>query len=163
MVRSFASCLIALSCSAACGGSSVPPEAKQVADALTGDTKGAASGNPQCRLFTADELAQYAGEPLGPGTNAAMGSGCQWAASDESGDVMIVVVPSNYHEKYSGDPTYTQWADIGTEGFSARFLDGWMAAAIVGPESIRVTVAGDGASEASAVALLRETIRRRAS
>lgn len=53
---------------------------KKTAAQLTGDAKGSAANNPVCKLFTPAEASKYAGKTVGAGQNAAMGSGCQWAA-----------------------------------------------------------------------------------
>ena len=55
---------------AACGGSSAAEQ---------GDA------TPQCKLFTPAELAKFVGEPLGPGHEAAMGTGCQWLGRSGEG------------------------------------------------------------------------------
>jgi hypothetical protein len=151
---------------AACGGapqSAVPAEAQKAAAAVTGDAGVAAADNPQCKLFTAVEIAKYIGEPVSPGQNAALGTGCQWLAADGTGDVIVAVVPSSYHEPPTGAAGYRALADVGSKGFVAPQLDGWVAGAIVGEDAIRVSVAGATASDATAVSLLQDTIRRRAS
>jgi hypothetical protein len=45
----------------------------------------------------------------------------------------------------------------------AMRADGWIAGAIVGKDAIKVMVEGAAAGEATAVALLKEAIRRHAS
>ena len=40
---------------------------QKLKDLLTGDAKGSASNNPQCKLFTPAEIASYVGMPVGPG------------------------------------------------------------------------------------------------
>lgn len=140
----------------------VPVEATQAKDALTGEAASTPADNPQCQLFTAAEVANYIGEAVSPGQNAALGTGCQWLAADGTGDVIIAVVPSSYHEPPSGAPGYKAVAAIGTKGFVAPQLDGWVAGAVVAEDAIRVTVAGATAGEASAIQLLQDTITRRA-
>jgi len=130
----------------ACGDSSLPE--------VAGD-------NPICMLFNAAELSSYVGNSLLDGKNASTGLGCQWLTKDNNGDVMIVVVPQTLHEAPTQVEGYAALPDIGTQGFTAPFVDGWSAAAIVGDESIRVSVAGKVASAASAELLLRDTIKRR--
>ena len=49
---------------------------KKLKDQITGDAKAPASVNPQCQLFTAAEIAIYAGAPVGAGENSASGAGC---------------------------------------------------------------------------------------
>jgi hypothetical protein len=164
MTRIPAAVLCASLALAACGGaqqSAVPAEAQKAAAAVTGDASGAAADNPQCKLFTAAEIAKYIGEPVSPGQNAALGTGCQWLAADGTGDVIVAVVPSSYHEPSTGAAGYKALADVGTKGFVAPQLDGWVAGAIVGEDAIRVSVAGATATEATAVSLLKDTIKRR--
>jgi hypothetical protein len=147
----------------ACGGgaSSAQTDAQKAVAALTGDDRQAAADNPQCKLFTRAEVATYIGEPVSPGRNAS--GGCQWGATDGSGDVIVTVVPAEYHEPPSLAKGFKEVPDVGARGFVAPQLDGWVAGAIAGKNAIRVSVAGAGAGEASAVALLKETIKRRAS
>jgi hypothetical protein len=117
--------------------------------------------NPQCKLFTPAEIAKYIGEPVSPGQKAALGTGCQWLAADGTGDVIVAVVPSSYHEPPSGAAGFRALDTVGTRGFVAPQLDGWVAGTIVGEDAIRVSVAGATASEATTVSLLQDTIRRR--
>ncbi|MEO8520240.1 MAG: DUF3558 family protein [Acidobacteriota bacterium] len=148
---------------AACGGSDAKSEAQKTAAALRGEDKVAASNNPQCKLFTPAELKQYVGETLSAGQDAAMGSGCQWTSSGEA-SAMIQVVPARYHELHSAAPTFRSISDAdsgGTQGFVEKSLGDWNAGAISGPEAVVVSVGGPAASDAAALALLRETIARR--
>jgi hypothetical protein len=54
---------------------------------------------PPASCFTAAEASKYVGKTVGEGKNAAMGSGCQWAAKDYDGDMMVQIVPASYHEQ----------------------------------------------------------------
>jgi hypothetical protein len=150
---------------AACGGVQQPAaaEAGKPAAAVTRDTSGTAADNPQCKLFTPAEISSYIGETVSPGQNAALGTGCQWLAADGTGDVIVAVVPSSYHEPPTAADGYRALPDVGSKGFVAPQLDGWVAGAIVGEDAIRVSVAGATATEATAVSLLRDTIKHRAS
>ena len=136
--------------------------AQKAAASLTGDETLAAASNPLCKMFTRAEVAKYIGEPVSAGRNAGMGAGCQWVATDDSGDVLVMVVPSRYHERPSLAKGFSEVADLGTRGFVVPELDGWGAGAIQGNDAIRVSVAGGSASETSAVALLKEALARRA-
>ncbi len=160
-------CLAISSLLSACGGgsSSAQADARKAAAALTGDDRQAAADNPQCKLFTPAELAKYVGEPLTAGSNAA--GGCQWVTahtrSDGSqGDVMVVVVPARFHERPTLAPGFKEVPGVGEKGFVAEDLGGWVAGAIVGKDAVRVVIAGATAGEPNAIALLRETIARRA-
>ena len=166
MTRIPAAVLCASLTLAACGGAqqpAVPADAQKAATAVKGDAGGAAVDNPQCKLFTAVEIAKYIGEPVSPGQNAALGTGCQWLAADGTGDVIVAVVPSSYHETPTGAAGFKALPDVGSKGFVAPQLDGWVAGAIVGEDAIRVSVAGATASDATAASLLQDTIKRRAS
>ena len=125
------------------------------------DASVAQADNPQCKLFTAAEIAKYIGEPVSPGQSAALGSGCQWLAADGTGDVIVAVVPSSYHEPPTGAAGYRTLQDVGARGFVSPQLDGWVAGAIVGEDAIRVSAAGATASEGGTVQLLKDTIKRR--
>ena len=136
-------------------------DAQRGADQLTGANAVPADTNPVCKLFGPDELEPYAGEPLQEGKTAAMGSGCQWLAKDDDGDVLIQIVPKDYHRDPSLADGYRELPDIGVKGNVTPDMGGWIAAAIVGEESVIASVAGQGANADQAVALLRETIKRR--
>ncbi len=154
--------IVCIAAIGACGESpksAVPPDAQRTADTLSGDT----NDNAVCRLFTQAELGGYAGEPLEVGHSAAMGSGCQWLAKDGDGDVLIQIVPKDYHQKPSLAEGYKELPDVGIEGNVSPAMGGWIATAIVGEESIVASVAGAGASAQSAEVLLKATIERRAS
>jgi hypothetical protein len=146
---------------AACGGSNVPQDAQKTADALTGDAKGAAADNPNCKLFTPAELETWIGEPVKAGANAGMGNGCQWAAADGEGDVMVVAVPSNYAEVPKLADGFRDMPELGEKGYVAPELGGWVAGAILGKEFVKVSVAGVKASADNAIALFKETAKRR--
>ena len=149
----------------ACGGARTEApatEAPKTATVPAADPSGAQPDNPQCKLFTAADIAKYIGEPVSPGQNDALGNGCQWLAADGSGDVIVAVVPSSYHEPPSAAPGYRVLPDVGVKGFVAPQLDGWVAGAVVGEDAIRVSAAGATASEATTVSLLQDTMKRRA-
>lgn len=147
-------CITIASCSRPGG------EAAATADALKASTSatGAASTDPVCKLYSSDDAAHYIGKPANDGA-LAMG-GCQWTAKDGQGDMMIAVVPADYHEKPKGSKGYRPLDDVGRDGFVSTFLDGWLAGTIVGDKAIRASVSGSGVSDATAIALLKETIKR---
>lgn len=158
-----ACCLLAAALTA-CGGSAAAgaqADAKNTAAGLTGADKIAAEKNPQCKIFTPAELAKYVGEPLSPGHDAALGTGCQWTGRSEEGSATIQVVSARYHEPHKGAKGFRRLPDVGTRGFVEMSLGGWNAGAITGPQSVVVSVHGAAASEATAIALLKETIKRR--
>jgi hypothetical protein len=154
-------CCLLAALTTACGGNAAKSEAQKTAAALSGADSAAAAANPQCKLFTPSELATYAGERLSAGEVAAMGSGCHWAAVSGDGSVLIQVVPAEYHEPHSGAPGFRQVSDVGTKGFVESELGGWNAGAITGTDAVVVAVSGPKASDAVAIALLKETVARR--
>jgi hypothetical protein len=153
------SCLVLAALLTGCGGGQT--DAQKVAATLSGEDKIAADKNPQCKLFTPAELAKYVGTPLSAGRDAAMGSGCQWLAVSGTGSAMIQVVPADYHEPHSGAPGFRNVPDVGTRGFVEQELGGWNAGAIAGGHSVVVSVAGAKTTDATAIELLKETIKRR--
>jgi hypothetical protein len=154
-------CCLLAALTTACGGNAAKSEAQKTAAALSGADSAAAATNPQCKLFTPSELATYAGERLSAGEVAAMGSGCHWAAVSGDGSVLIQVYPAEFHEPHRGAPGFRQVSDVGTKGFVESELGGWNAGAITGPDAVVVAVSGPKASDAVAIALLKETIARR--
>jgi hypothetical protein len=135
--------------------------AEKEARILKGDDKGSAANNPQCKLFSAAEAGRYIGGTVTSTENAAMGSGCQWLVGGGNGDMIVAVVPATYHEQPKGAKGYKSLPDVGMKGFVAPELDGWVAGSIIGKDAIRVSLAGKAASEATTVALLKDTIKRR--
>ncbi|MEO7178791.1 MAG: hypothetical protein ABIW83_08095 [Allosphingosinicella sp.] len=90
-----------------------------------------------------------------------MGQGCQWAAKDGDGDVMIAVVPARYEERASAAEGFREVPETGKNGFVVPDMGGWVAGALAGKSFYRVSVAGSKASDASALALLKETMKRK--
>ena len=153
--------VLALITLSACGKSGAPKEAQQTADVLTGDAAGDAADNPICKLFTVTEAAAYIGEPVKAGQNAGMGMGCQWTATDGEGDVMVTAVPARYTERPTLGAGFRNAPEAGKDGFVVPELGGWAAGAVSGDSFIKVSVAGSKASDANALALLKEAIKRR--
>lgn len=146
----------------ACGGSapSTQNDAQKVAAALSGDDKHVATDNPVCKLFTPTEAATYIGEPVGAPGNAS--GGCQWMAVKSDGWVRVFDTSDEYHEVPSHAKGFKELPAVGKRGYVSVDWGGWGAGAIVGTRSISVSVVGATASEASAVALLKESIKRSA-
>ena len=137
-----------------------PPDPDKVKDQLTGDAKGAASANPQCKLFTQAEVSAYAGAKLGPGENAAGGSGCMWTSEDYESSAMVQVVPASYFPEPKLMAGFKRLPDVGARAWVAPD-SGWSAATIEGDDAIVVVISGKKATEQSAVAMLEETLERR--
>lgn len=136
------------------------PDPKKLKDQLTGDAKATASANPQCKLFTQAEISALAGAPLGPGENAGGGTGCSWTDKDYESSAMVQVVPARYFPEPRLVKGFRSLPGIGTKAWVAPDSD-WSAGALVQTEAVVVVLRGKKATEASAVALLREVIKRR--
>lgn len=134
---------------------------KKTADALTGNAKGPAAGNPLCKLFTVAEASKYVGKPVGAGENAAMQSACQWAAKDDDGDMMVQIVDAAHHEQPTLAKGFQRLPEFGPKAFVVPEMGGFKAATVRGNESIIVSVSGTGVTAQTAVALLKDTLNRR--
>jgi len=134
------------------------PEALK--SALTGDDKRDAAANTQCQLFSKAEVSQYIGTAVSEMNNAAMGTGCQWVDKDADNSMMVQIVPADYYSAASGVESYKKLPDVGVRGFVVLDM-GWTAGAILGEEFVVVALDGTGASEAKAITLLKETLKRR--
>lgn len=152
-------CILTAELAGCGGGAAAQSGAKATAAALTGEEKIAADKNPQCQLFRPDELAKFAGMPLQPGRAAI--SGCQWLARAGEGSVMIQVAAARYHEPHRGAQGFRTLTDVGTKGFAEQSMGGWNAGAIDGAQTVVVAVSGNAVTDATAIALLKETIARR--
>lgn len=144
-------------------GKSEQGQAKETASVLTGDAQGAAADNPLCKLFTAAEASAYAGVTLSAGANAAMGSGCQWADPRPDGDASVLVqsVGASYASPPTLAPTFRKLTDMGDKAYVVSELGGWDAGAPQGDQFVIVSVAGPKASADTAIALLKETLKRK--
>jgi len=134
--------------------------AEKLAAALKGDNAGVAADNRQCKMFTKAEAGQYIGQTVDHAENAAVGTGCQWTTAGQNGSVLVQVVPARYHEKSSGAPGYKKLQSIGTEAFIVPELGGWHAGSLNRTRAVHVIISGKAASEAKAVELLKEAMKR---
>jgi hypothetical protein len=135
-------------------------DAKKLAGALKGDNAGVAADNRQCKMFTKAEAGQYIGQVVDHVENAALGTGCQWSTSGQEGSVLIQVVPARYHEKPSAAAGYKKLPDIGPQAFVVPDQGGWHAGSLNGTRAVHVQISGKGASQAKAVELLKESMKR---
>lgn len=159
MVRVFASVALAASCLSACGGGGSAARTEEAAKTAPASAAKPAE-SPVCKLFSQAEVARYIGEPVSAPEDAVLG--CQWTAADGSGDVTVAVVPAKNHEPPTQSKGYKTLTEPGRAAFVAPYMDGWLAGAITGDEALRVSVAGSGAGEATAVALLKDAVTRHA-
>ena len=139
-------------------GAAVPDNATQVADTLSGDAKGVASANSRCAMFSQQEIAALAGEPVEAGANAAGGLGCQWKAADGSGLAIVTVAPAEYHNPTSAAPGFRPLADVGEDGFVAKEGAGWTAGARGSGKAVVVSIEGERTTEANVIALLKQSV-----
>jgi len=157
-ILSMAVCCLALGTSLTYAQSKT--DAEKLAAALKGDKAGAAADNRQCKMFTKAEAGQYIGQVLDHAENAAVGTGCQWTSPGKEGSVLVQVVPARYHEKPSRAAGYKKLPEIGPEAFVVPELGGWHAGSLNGPRAVHVMISGKGASEAKAIELLKEAMKR---
>jgi len=149
---------LAVLLAASANGQAMDP--KKLKDQLTGDAKGQPLANPQCKLFTQTEIAAYAGAQVGPGKNAAGGAGCNWHDKSYAASVTVSVVPPNYFPEPTEVKGFKRLPEVGSKGWVAPD-SGWSAGAVVQDSAVVVIVSGKKATEALAVALLQEVIKRR--
>jgi hypothetical protein len=90
-----------------------------------------------------------------------MGTGCQWTAKDDSGSVMIQIVDAPNHNPISGAPDFRELPDVGERGYVANDFE-WTAGAIQGASAFVVFTDGKSSTDATAIALLKETLKRKA-
>jgi len=156
----YSSLAFALAMLLAVSASGQTTDPKKLKDQLTGDAKGQPSANPQCKLFTQAEIAAYVGAQVGPGENAAGGAGCNWHDKTYEAFATVSVVPPNYFPEPTEVKGFKRLPGVGSNGWVAPD-SGWSAGAVLQDAAIVVVVSGKKATEASAVALLQEAIRRR--
>lgn len=160
MIRTTILIVGALWASSALSAAQSKSEAEKLANALKGDGAGAASANAQCKLFSKAEASGYIGESVVKVDNAAMGTGCQWTSSSDDGSMLVQVASARYHEKPSGAPGYKKLPDVGPQAFVVPQMGGWQAGALEGTHTVQVRLSGKGASQAKAVELLKESMKR---
>ncbi len=158
MHRVFSTVAVALLIAASANAQQTDP--KQLKDQISGDAKGSASANPQCKLFTQAEIAAYVGAPVGPGENAAGGAGCNWHDKSYQAWATVSVVAAKDFPQPTRLKGFKPLPDVGTKGWVAPD-SGWSAGALVNELAVVVVVSGKTATEAAAVSLLRDAIKRR--
>lgn len=159
---------VALLSLAACGSGGAAQNAQDTAKVLTGDVQGKSADNPVCALYSPADLQPYLGKTPSKGENAAVGTGCQWSATEDSDSepsfVQIQVVPAAEGKGEgavpSGAPGYREVPELGRTGYVVNDV-GWEAGAFVGNEWIGVTISGPAASDSKAIALFKDVVARR--
>ena len=149
---------LALLCAAATSVSQTDPN--KLKDQFTGDAKSTAAANPQCKLFTQAEVAAYVGMPVGPGQNNSGGAGCRWSYKEYEAWATVSVVTPNYFPEPTEVKGFKRLPAVGKKAWVAPD-SGWSAGALVGDAAVVVVVYGKKATEAAAVSMLQEAIKRR--
>lgn len=150
---------LALLCAATSSVSQTDPN--KLKDQLTGDAKSTAAANPQCKLFTQAEVTAYVGMPVGPGQNNSGGAGCRWSYKEYEAWATVSVVTPNYFPEPTEVKGFKRLPAVGKKAWVAPD-SGWSAGALVGDAAVVVVVYGKKATEAAAVSMLQEAIKRRA-
>jgi hypothetical protein len=136
--------------------------AQILAEALKAGKTTSPANNKVCKLFSMSEAGSYVGAPIHTMDNAAMGTGCQWLVGANNGSLLVQVVPARYHEKPSGDEGYRKLPEIGQQAFVSQSMGGWHAGSLQGAHAVHVMLSGKGASEAKAIEVLKEAMKREA-
>ena len=75
--------------------------------------------------------------------------------------MLIQAIPEDYFERPSRMKGFKEMPALGKKGFVAPD-EGWTAGAIIGKEGVYADIDSKAATEARAIELLKETIKRRA-
>lgn len=146
--------------------------------ASNGGCAAQAANNPQCKLFTQNEASAYVGAPVGAPENDLMpgSSGCSWSDERAGYKMKVNMLPAGNALQLSkwgfeGWEGFRAVPDIGARAYVARTptidvmgkkIGGeWQAGAIVGKDYVVVGLRGPKGNADAAVALLKETIKRR--
>jgi hypothetical protein len=117
-----------------------------------------------CSLLTPEEVKAQFGTPVQKGEIAAMGTGCQWAASNNDtafAQIQILSDTSGYGTPIQA-PSFQKLTGIKGVGFSVRDPQGgWLAEAKTAKGHYTVQLIGaPSATRQGAVALLRKLLER---
>jgi hypothetical protein len=74
---------------------------------------------------------------------------------------MVVAVPADYAEVPSLAEGFREVPELGGKGFAAADMGGWVAGAVRGKEFVKVSISGGKATADNALALFKETVKRR--
>jgi hypothetical protein len=160
MMRNIVAALAVMLWISGTGAEAQSVDPNEALDQLTGDAKGSAADNPQCRLFTPEEIGSYLGVEVGAGENAAGGAGCQWMDQDYEAQAILTVVGPDQYTEPSLVTGFKRLTGIGAKAWVAP-ESGWSAGALLDNATIIVSLDGDKADEATVVEFLREAVKRR--
>jgi hypothetical protein len=155
--------VVVTSCS---GGKERAAEVKSPTPSVNTTTTNATPANKLCSLFTAAEIEEVLGAPVGEGHVAGpMGSACQWDGSnagDEAVNAQIQLIDdTRYWEKHTGAKGYELLHGIGKEAFVASSMfGGWEAGTLTDKAVVFVSLSGGSASRDTAVKFLRTSLER---
>lgn len=134
--------------------------AKAVASAITsGDpANGGGPGAAACAAFTADEVAEFVGVPLGaPEVNGPQGTQCQWLSADGESSAEVQIVPLDYWEPHSDEAV----PGVDGDSFLGEAFGGWEAGAKDGGKQVvLVGVAGPAAGKDTVAEFLKLALER---
>jgi hypothetical protein len=118
-----------------------------------------------CSLFTAKEIQELLGAPVGAGKVAGpLGTACQWDGSSDADAIYAqiqVIEDTNYWSKPSLAEGYKALSGIGKEAFVVPEMGGWSAHALTDTAVFAVAVNGGTANSDTAIKLLRLLLERR--
>ncbi len=166
-------CLVVAACSGSGSPSAAPAGSGGVATATPTTAPGAASPtaaahegatSEYCSLFTVDEVQAILGAPVGPGDDAALGTGCQWDGTDPEGGTMLqiqVIDDPSFYVEQSGAEGFEAVSGIGAAAFVVDEIGGWSAQAQTDAATYAVIVRGGTATRLSAISLLKTLVERR--
>jgi hypothetical protein len=128
--------------------------------APTGSSDG--STNELCSLFTVAEVETILGATVGPGHDAALGTGCQWDGEADATYLQVQVIddPTYYNEQSLADG-FEKVSGVGKAAFVVPELGGWTAQAQTDKATYAAAVNGGTATKDSAVSLLKTLLERR--
>ncbi len=118
-----------------------------------------------CSLFTATEIKELLGAPVGEGHVAGpLDSACQWDGSGSDDPPIYAQIQlindTHYWEKHTGAKGYEVLRGIGKEAFVATSLGGWEAGAVTDKAVVFASVSGGSAGRDTAVRFLRDSLAR---
>lgn len=159
-MRSTTAAVLLLSTALAGGALAQGADARKTKDQLTGDAKGSAAANPQCKLFNPAEIGAYLGKAVGAGQNAAGGAGCSWTDKDADVQALLTVVGPSQFTEPSLVKGFKRLQGIGKKAWVAPD-SGWSAGALLDDAAVLVNLDGQQANEAAVTAFLQEAVKRR--
>ncbi len=133
--------------------------------ACVAGTAWAQAGDPGkvCTKFTPAEIGAYLGAAVGPGKGQSVGrvGTCQWVDKDYEAQAIVTVLGPDKYEEPSLGKGFKRLPGLGKKAWVAPDA-GWRAGVLLDDAVILVNLDSKKMSEATAVAFLREAVKRRA-